>query len=314
MREHVMHQLAIGQRGCPKLTEQQRRCLASTKTYDDTYACIGKIAPQAEQKDFVALLSANPEPLLVRPFDAVPWKPTARVDWIEPAWCVRDAIVMAWCEHKRAEFPGVVFRVFRDFSIEDKNPPIGPFTVTLAGAGVRDKLIAAWGQPGDTGDTAYWFNPRIHLRVGLRAAKLQGDPPDHVDLEFSGYQPLNDLIGGKPGRFGFEQGNDLLGASADDIRKRYAPRVGNGRIKLWPHETATRAVEIVLGSELDSTLPERVEGYQVKLAGADRKLLQRLLDKKLGAPREEAGVLVFRDKPRIALDDTTLLVGEVPAL
>jgi hypothetical protein len=307
--EHVMHGLAVT-KGCEKLDEAQRRCLVATKTYDETFVCVGKEKPHAKALDFIAVATVNKAPRFIGPFDGIVPTPGWTVESLEPKLCEKDSIIPAWCEYKTREFPGVIFRLFRDPSLElDGEHPLGTIRVTLPGAGVKDKLTKSWGPPREAGATAYWFNPPIKVRVALHAAKIPGDPAGMVDLDYSGYTALAELIGTDKRLFGFEQGKPLLGETASGIRKRYPRRIGDGRLKLWPHETGERDLEIIFGSELESELPDKVEGFEIRLRGAAQGEIEKLLEQKFGKPREDAGTLIYRDKPLVVLDGDTILVG-----
>ena len=307
-----MHELAMT-RQCGRLTEEQRRCIGAAKTYDDTYPCLGKVAPHAEKKDFITVATSYQTPVLVGPFHQVPVSPKLAARDLDPKLCKREAIVPAWCEYTTGEFPGAIFRVFRQPMMDAKSDadyPVGTLRVTLPGHGVRDKLSAAWGPPRDTPDTAYWFNAGNKLRMGLHAAAMQGDAPELVDLDYSRYMTLDDVIGAHASRFGFEGDKPLLGASASDVRTRFGARAGDGRILLWPVETSTKSLEIKLGDDLDTEIPDVVRGFHFALPDVPAKEIEAALAKKFGAPREVNGELVYRDKPRIALDGSTIYVGE----
>jgi len=306
---HVMHALAVT-KGCEKLDESQRRCLAGTKQYDETFACVGKSAPNAKELDFVAVATTSAAPKLVGPVDGIVPTPGWTVGSLEPKLCEKDSIIPAWCEYRAKEFPGVIFRLFRDPVLEqDGDHPLGTIRVTLPGAGVKEKLAKAWGPPRETAEAAYWFNPPIKLRVALHAAKIPGDPAGTVDMDYGGYTPLAELIGTDKRLFGFEQGKPLLGETASGIRRRFPRRIGNGRLKLWPHETGEKDLEIIFGSELESELPDKVEGFEIRLRGAAADEIKNLLEQKFGKPREDAGGLVYREKPRVVLEGDVVLVG-----
>ena len=310
--DHLSHALQMGRGGCSKLIDDQRGCIVDAKTFDATYACLGKTSPEAGPKDFVALASASNEPLLIRPFHQIGLDPRWRAEGLDPKLCAKQAVIAAWCEYTTPEFPDTIFRVFRQPMVDTDDEtqwPVGPFRVTVAATGVKNTLTRAWGPARETSHGSFWFHPRIPLRVAVRPAQMRGDNPAWTDLEYSGYWPLAAFIGTDKNRFGFEGDRPLLGASAADVRKRFKYRVDRGRIRLWPIETSPRDVEVALAQGLDDELPDRVESIEIDLAGVDTNQLQRLLEDKFGKPVPRESTLLYRNEPRVALDGTTLRVG-----
>lgn len=112
--------------------------------------------------------------------------------------------------------------------------------------------------------------------------------------------------------FDFERGKSLLGASARTVVKRFGFRAGSGRIKLYPTEVGDAVTAIILGSEVDAEMPEKVEGYQIEFRRTETPEVRRLLEAKFGAPHDgEDDADVYRDSPHIELYRNTLVVGVI---
>src|SRR5687768_4437475 len=81
--EYVMHGLAVT-KGCEKLDEAQRRCLVATKSYDETFVCLGKEKPHSKALDFITVATTSTAPYLVGPFDGIVPTPGWTVQSLEP--------------------------------------------------------------------------------------------------------------------------------------------------------------------------------------------------------------------------------------
>lgn len=273
-------------------------------------------APEPPGVDVLAAATATKTPSLIGPFAKLPLTPEltgAGVLRAAPELCKGQATIAAWCELRT---PTAVFRVER--IVMDGEPeswPIGRLRISLPGKDVRERLTAAWGAPQGDVHRSLWFAPKSHLRVVLHKAEMPGDPGDWVDLDFSGYTTLDELLGTDKKRFAFERGTPLLGARLRDVAARYAPRFNAMKtsIVLWPVEDGT-TTEIQIGNELDEAFddaPSTVTGYTVNIRGISSSL-DEALARRFGKPRETEDGALFRRKPKlVSTTNDSFSVGDV---
>ncbi len=264
--------------------------------------------------DFLALATASKAPALVGPF--------ARVR-LSPELTIHDAQGMApvlfgdvnhnldWFEYRHDAYPGAEFRVERvgqlDFEPDDWF--VGRLRVVLPASGVRDRLTAAWGPPRVDGDDAYWFDPVAGLRAKLSSRAL-GDvaPAGSLYLDYQGYVPLDRFLGDEHDRFAFEGASPLVGASLASVRARFGHRVFDDgtQLHLWPTEVGGPTIVDFGGLEAS----DPITGFTIDLPAADAR---PILARTFGAPKsDDDGNLVYRKKPRVALEGNTLAVGAPP--
>lgn len=133
-------------------------------------------------------------------------------------------------------------------------------------------------------------------------------------LVFRGYTPLTELIGDDPKLFGFEGGKPILGATGEEIRRRFGRRVMDYSSPDVAHQVGDDVV-LRFGFMVDEEeLADLViRGYTMELAGGEK--VHALLEVKLGKPRPDRRnehVMVYREAPRVTFDGTELVVGEPP--
>jgi len=272
-------------------------------------ACGNKaISPQ----QILDKLAAAKQPTLVGPFKGIQLSETLVSKDVDGELCRQRATIAAWCELKSGS---VTFRVERlPTDGKEGDFPVERLRITLPGAGVRDRLVAAWGPPTKNEDHEYWFAPSAHLRVGLHPAAMPGDPKDAVDLDFEGFWPLDEFLGPDTNLFGFEHGTPVLGARPSELRARYKARLDGSVISLWPIDSATKPTKIKLGATHDGfddddlTTPR---SYIVQLTGTD-EAVAAAMTRKFGKGQEASGATVYRATPRIAISGCCALeVGNV---
>ena len=189
---------------------------------------------------------------------------------IDPKLCASSSTIPAWCEYKTPEFPNSTFRIFRDPYLErDGNWPVGTVRVTLPGDGVKEKLAAKWGAPRESDGNVYWYNTDARIRVAMHPAKIPNDPPGSVDLDYSVYIPIAELIGDDKALFGFELGKPLLGASASAVEKRYGLRVGRSVAATFDQAQRYRAATGLRAAS--PARPRQVRGARAESPGPRRE-------------------------------------------
>lgn len=242
--------------------------------------------------DIVKELTATKQPALVGPFSKLTLS-TSLTSADLGDICKNKATIAAWCEYRSADDSGVIFRAQRDPFSVSKNESgwqIDAMRITLPAAGLRDKLVAAWGQPRDVAGTSYWFDPAKHLRAAMHKPKMPGDPADDVDIDFEGYTPVDEFVA-----------TDLTawyGLTKQAVEKKAGPRLSDDRdaVRLWPVDTADRVTAKDFEYGPDRTVTQYTIEVLPPVAALDDSLAKR-----------PAG------KPAVSHQGSEIVVGEQAA-
>lgn len=259
--------------------------------------CVWLIGCHGGGNDIVKELTATKQPALVGPFRTVALSTSLKSGDLGDL-CKNKATIAAWCEYRSADYSGVIFRAQRDpFSVGKRESEwqVDAMRITLPAAGLRDKLVAAWGQPRAVAGTDYWFDPAKHLRVALHKPQMPGDPPGDVDLDFEGYTPVDEFVATGVTAW--------YGLSKQALERKAGPRLSDDHdtVRLWPVDTADRVEAQDFEYGPDRTVAQYTITIMPPLAGLADALAKRSASQP--AVSAEGGEIVVGEHGRTKADD-----------
>lgn len=191
------------------------------------------------------------------------------------------------------------------------------YTVMLKTEGYpagRDEIVAAvdaaWGESKTLkdvlGDKKFWYDAEKGIRV---SAKVEDDG---VELEYSRYLPLANLIGAKGPKWGFET-TPLVGATADALAKAYPsfeakPDGSSATVDFLPtdYEGATGTTSILMFLT-DGTVREWRLTLEYEDYGPAKEEMQGLLAAKFGEPKKvDDDTVLYGKSPKVEVRDSSI--------